>query len=70
MCLVTMVENGEAYAKLGEMGVTAYDWSAEDRAEFRSAAKSAWDDWASKTPETAKMVESHKSFLKRIGLSD
>lgn len=67
--MITMIENGEAFAKMDEMGVSTYDWSAEDRAKFRSAAKTAWDAWAKKTPEAAKMVDSHKAFLKRIGLS-
>ncbi len=68
--MVTMVENGEALAKMPEMGVTTYDWSAEDRSKFRDAAKGAWEEWAKKTPEAAKMVESHKAFLKRIGLTN
>ncbi|SDL24802.1 TRAP transporter substrate-binding protein [Aliiruegeria lutimaris] len=68
--MVTIVENGEAISKVAEKGVTLYDWSAEDRAAFREAAKSAWDEWAKKSPEAASMVESHKTFLKRIGLSN
>jgi TRAP-type C4-dicarboxylate transport system substrate-binding protein len=66
----TLVENGEAKAKLPEMGVTSYNWSAEDRAAFRAAARKAWADWATRSTETASMVESHEAFIKRIGLSD
>ena len=65
---LTLVENGEALTALPEQGVTIHDWSAEDRATFRDAARTAWDDWATKTPETAAMVESHKAFIDRIGL--
>ena len=65
---LTLVENGEALATLPEEGVTIYNWSAEDRAAFREAARAAWDEWAQKTPETAAMVESHKGFIDRIGL--
>ena len=36
--------NAEAAAALKEQGVTLYDWSPEDRAEFRRAAQVAWDD--------------------------
>ncbi|RYH11585.1 TRAP transporter substrate-binding protein [Tropicimonas sp. IMCC6043] len=64
----TMIENGEALGKLHEIGVTTYDWSAEDRAKFRDGAKASWDEWAAKTPEAAKMVQSHKDFIARIGL--
>lgn len=63
-----LVDNGEAKAMLPAKGVTFYNWSEEDRATFRAAAKDAWDDWAKKTPETAAIVESHKAFIKRIGL--
>jgi len=68
--MVTMIENGEALAKMPEMGVTVYNWSPEERAKFRAAAKSAWEDWGTRTPEAASMVASHKAFLQRIGLSD
>ncbi|WP_020041552.1 TRAP transporter substrate-binding protein [Salipiger mucosus] len=64
----TLVENGEALTKLPELGVTFYDWSAEDRAAFREAAVSRWDVWAEKTPEAGELVQSHKDFLARIGL--
>lgn len=64
----TIVQNGEALTALPEKGVTIYDWSAEDRAAFRKAAISRWDVWAEKSPEAKAMVESHKAFLKRIGL--
>ena len=65
---LTLVENGEAVEALPEQGVTIYDWSPEDRAAFREAARATWDEWAQKTPETAAMVESHKAFIDRIGL--
>lgn len=63
-----LVANSEAAARLPGEGVTLYDWSEEDRAAFRQAAKSTWDKWAEKTPETKSIVESHKAFLDRIGL--
>ncbi len=67
---LTIVENGEALAKLPEQGVTIYDWSAEDRATFREAAIGRWDEWAKKTPETQSLVDSHKAFIARIGLGN
>ncbi len=66
----TMVDNGEALSKMPEMGVTVYNWSPEERAKFRTAAQAAWDDWGTRTPEAKTMVDSHKAFLQRIGLSE
>ena len=62
------IQNNEAAAMLEEQGVTLYDWSEEDRATFRDAAQTAWADWATKTPETAALVESHTAFMKQLGL--
>ncbi len=68
--MLTLVENGEALASLPEKGVTTYDWSPEERGKFRAAAQNAWTEWAVKTPEAKAMVESHRAFIKRIGLAD
>lgn len=60
--------NTEAAAALQEQGVTLYAWSDEDRAAFRVAAQAAWDDWATRSPEAGALVESHKAYLKQLGL--
>jgi TRAP-type C4-dicarboxylate transport system substrate-binding protein len=60
--------NTEAAAMLQEQGVTLYAWTAEDRAAFRVAAQAAWDDWATRSPEAGALVESHKVYLKQLGL--
>lgn len=60
--------NAEAAAKLQAEGVTLYDWSAEDRAAFRKAAQVAWERWGDKTPEARAILESHKAYLKQLGL--
>ncbi|WP_339770333.1 TRAP transporter substrate-binding protein [uncultured Pseudosulfitobacter sp.] len=60
--------NAEAAAALKEQGVTLYDWSPEDRAEFRRAAQVAWDDWGTRSPEAAALLDSHKTYLKQLGL--
>lgn len=65
-----LVENGEALAVLPEKGVTIYDWSQEDRNAFREAAVATWATWADKTPDAAKLVDSHKAFIERIGLGN
>ncbi|MEO4042112.1 TRAP transporter substrate-binding protein [Hoeflea sp. CAU 1731] len=61
------IANEEAATMLKAKGVTLYDWSAEDRAEFRAGAQRAWDGWAEKTPEAKALVEAHRTFLRRIG---
>jgi len=60
--------NAEAAAMLTAQGVTLYDWSAEDRAEFRRAAQVAWADWGTRSPEAAALLESHKTYLSALGL--
>lgn len=66
----TLIENGEAVAKLPSQNVKLYNWSDADRATFRSAAKKVWGSWAKKSPETASLIDSHTAFLTRIGLGD
>ena len=62
------VANNEAAAELREKGVTLYDWSDEDRKVFREAAQAAWADWATRTPETKALVDSHIAFMTQLGL--
>jgi TRAP-type C4-dicarboxylate transport system substrate-binding protein len=60
--------NAEAAAMLVADGVTLYDWSAEDRAEFRRAAQVAWEDWGTRSPEAGALLASHKAYLTQLGL--
>ncbi|WP_425072848.1 TRAP transporter substrate-binding protein [Sagittula sp. S175] len=61
-------KNAEAAAMLTAKGVTLHNWSAEDRAAFRKGAQVAWDDWATRSPEAAALVESHRKYLSDLGL--
>ena len=68
LIMQVMVENGRALAELPAEGVSIYNWSPEDRATFRTAAQSAWADWATRSPEAEAMVDSHVTFGRSIGL--
>ncbi|WP_116599407.1 TRAP transporter substrate-binding protein [Primorskyibacter marinus] len=68
IALMNEKANAEAAASLQEQGVTIYDWSPEDRAEFRRAAQVAWDDWGTRSPEAGKLLESHKEYMTQLGL--
>ncbi|WP_422026930.1 TRAP transporter substrate-binding protein [Roseovarius sp.] len=62
--------NSAAAAELRAKGVTLHDWSEEDRAAFREAAQAAWEDWGTRSPEAGAILESHKTYLKQLGLID
>jgi TRAP-type mannitol/chloroaromatic compound transport system substrate-binding protein len=64
------VRNAEAAATLPGEGVTLYDWSDEQRAQFRKAALEAWETWADRTPEAREIVDSHYAFMSKLGLRD
>lgn len=64
------IENTEAAAKLVADGVTLHAWSQEDRNAFRAAAQSAWTDFAAGSETAEALVESHKTFLRQLGLVD
>ena len=62
------VANAEAAAQLTADGIVLHDWSAEDRAMFRSMAQEAWADWATRSPEAAALVDSHVEYMTVLGL--
>ena len=64
----TQVAVSEAATQVVKEGVTLHDWSVEDRAAFRTAAQAKWAEWAKKSPEAKDLVDSHVSYMKRIGL--
>jgi TRAP-type C4-dicarboxylate transport system substrate-binding protein len=68
VALANEKNNAEAAAALTAAGVTLYDWSAADRAEFRRAAQVAWADWGTRSPEAAALLKSHKAYLTQLGL--
>ena len=68
VALLNEKANAEAAAKLSAEGVTLYDWSPEDRATFREAAQATWEDWGDKNDQARAILESHKAYLKQLGL--
>ena len=61
-------QNEEAVTELREKGVNIYDWSADDRSTFRNAAQAAWEVWGDKNERARALLESHKSYLRKLGL--
>ncbi|SEM02028.1 TRAP-type mannitol/chloroaromatic compound transport system, substrate-binding protein [Roseovarius azorensis] len=60
--------NSEAAAKLQEQGVTLHAWSDEDRKVFRDAAQVSWERWGDKNEQARAILESHKTYLRQLGL--
>ncbi|UWQ19953.1 TRAP transporter substrate-binding protein [Jannaschia sp. M317] len=60
--------NAEAAAELAAKGISIYNWTAEDRAEFRAVAQETWHEFAT-TPEAKALVESHLGYLRQLGLT-
>ncbi len=70
IALSNELNNNAAASELTAQGITLYDWSPEDRAEFRKAAQAAWDDWGTRSPEAGAILASHKEYMKQLGLID
>lgn len=66
--LSLQVAISETATEVAAEGVTLHDWSTKDRTTFRNAAQKKWQEWAKKSPEARDLVDSHVSFMKRIGL--
>ena len=49
-------------------GVEIIDWSAEDRARSRTLAQTVWADWAKKSPQSKRVVESEIAYLRELKL--
>ena len=67
--LQTEQANAQALAELQEQGVTIHAWSDEELRKFRNTAQAAWDEFAT-TPEAVALVESHRGYLRQLGLID
>ena len=70
LALLTEIKDKQAAREIAAAGVTLHDWSTEDRKEFRSFAKGRWEDWKSKSPAAAALVDSHVQFMSDLGLID
>ena len=64
------LENARAAKELPEAGVTIHAWSDEDRKTFRQAAQEAWTDFAKGSEKAEELVQSHKDFMKVLGIVD
>lgn len=57
----------EALANLPE-GVVVHDWSAEERAKFRSIARGQWEGAAAASPNSQKVYDTLVAYLQEKGL--
>ena len=48
--------------------ITIHDWSAEERMEFRSIARTQWEEYAEESPNARRVYDSVTSFLESQGL--
>lgn len=58
----------EAIEKAKQMGITMTELPPEDQARFRALTVQVWDEWSKKNAITAKIVDSHRAFLKKNNL--
>ncbi len=52
----------------GELGVTIVEFGKEDEAKFRAMLADVWTSWAKKSADAKAIVESHRAFMKKLGL--
>jgi TRAP-type C4-dicarboxylate transport system substrate-binding protein len=57
-----------ALEKAKQMGITMTELPHEDQVRFRALAITVFEDWGKKNAITAKIVESHKAFMKKNNL--
>jgi TRAP-type C4-dicarboxylate transport system substrate-binding protein len=62
------LQAGEAAARdrIAAAGITIIPWSPEERARLRAKTYEVWDEVAGRSPMAARMVESHKAFIKSL----
>lgn len=65
-----LTEQDEAAIKKArdELGVTFLEFGAEDAARFREMLLEVWADWGAKGPDAQAIVDSHKAYMKSLGL--
>ena len=62
------IANAEAVTQLEDKGVTIYAWSEEDLESFRDTTQLVWERWGDKNQRARDILESHKSYLRQLGI--
>lgn len=70
LAMLTEIKDKRAAREIAAAGVTLHDWSTEDRKAFREFAQERWEEWKSRSPAATKIVDSHVSFMRELGLID
>jgi len=63
-------KNQQAATQLANSGVTLHNWSVQDRKAFRQAAQTAWANFAKGSADAQAIMQSHRAFLRSLGLLD
>lgn len=63
---INEVENAKNAKKLRAEGVNLYAWPEAELVKYRSAVKTAWEEFAT-TPEAKSLLKSHLDFLTELG---
>ena len=59
----------EAKAK-SELGVTFIEFGEAEAKQFRALTADVWTDWGAKSADAKAVVDSHKAFMAKIGLTN
>jgi len=63
---INEVKNAQTATDLRAKGVNLNTWSEEDMAVYRQAVQESWEEFAT-TPESKELLQSHISFLRKLG---
>ena len=67
---VTLTEQDEAAIKKAkdELGVEFIEFGPADQAKFRTMLLDVWADWGAKSADAQAIVDSHKAYMRSLGL--
>ena len=61
------IDDHRAMNEMNASGSKALTWEEQDIERLRKIVHEVWDEWAAKSPLSAKVIETHKKWLREIG---